>query len=58
MNKLKNTVNVIGFIGMGIGLNAIPFSFCDLITIKEAIAVLLLGGTITAIAYLTDLVIK
>lgn len=58
MNKLKNILNVMGFIGAGIGLNAVLFSCCDLVTIKEAITVLILGGSTTAIASLINNFIK
>jgi hypothetical protein len=58
VNKLKYILNVTGFIGAGIGLNAVLFSCCDLVTVKEAITVLLLGGTATVIASLINNLLK
>jgi hypothetical protein len=44
----------LGFIGVGACFNVVLFCWWDLVTIKEAIAVLLLGGMTTAIAYLIN----
>ena len=44
----------LGFIGIGACFNVVLFCWWDLVTIKEAIAVLILGGSTTAIACLIN----
>lgn len=51
---IRNSLNLIGFIGGAGAFNAVPLAFFDIITVKEAIAVIFLGGITTAIASLVN----
>ena len=54
MHKINVILACVGFIGFGACFNVVFFCWWDLVTIKEAITVLVLGGSITAIAYLIN----
>lgn len=57
-NLVRNALNIIAIVGSLGALNSVPFAFLDLISINEAITVIILGGSITAIAGLLSKLIK
>ena len=49
-NIIQNTLLGIIMVGIAGAFFAVPFAFCDLITIREALFSLLVGGVVSCVA--------